>query len=260
MGKERDLDRALGGSREAIDPEIERLLDTSEAVRSALAVEVPADRSTGAFFARAVAARRRGIVVTRTVAASTLLAAAVLLAVMARGALPGDTLYPVRQVMGGAGLARSSTEEVSRRIQAARTLLDAAVVDLTLAPDRAEREARDALVELGIARALLADISDPTAYAGRIAALEKQAFAVIRTVPGPRLGPRPEASPNDDDDGGDDRGRNRGRGSDDDTDGRDDRDDDDDGGDDNSGPGSDDTDDDLDADSGGDGDGSGDDD
>lgn len=124
--------------------------------------------------------RRMKVLVLVTVPFASLLLA---LTFFATRSLPGDFLYPVRELLREVGIAEPSMEEVDDLIADAR-------VDVYLAEEAASHEddryraldpAVDAMVTLRAARDFLEDVSPPDKairYA-RIEGLERQATEVI---------------------------------------------------------------------------------
>ena len=166
------------------------------------------------------------------------LGAAVLVTIgsLGRVALPGQTLYPIREALATVGLAKSSTEEVERRISDARESLSEASSLVEKNPDSARALAFTAIGELQRARRFLADVpgADRAGYLSSIGRLEDRAAVIVAAVGGeidvtPSASPDPTDSPDDNSGpGGDD---DSGSGSDDDSSGPG-------GDDDSSGPGS----------------------
>jgi hypothetical protein len=120
-----------------LDPIARRLED-------ALAIEAPEARGEKAMFVAAVGARRRSrswVTFAPALAAVTLLVA---LGVVSRGAQPGQTLFPVRKVLGNVGLAPSTAKEVRVQLDRADALLVQASSHVASEPGRAQELVRDA--------------------------------------------------------------------------------------------------------------------
>lgn len=232
---ERRLDRAITKGRITGDAGIDEMAGLGDRLAGALA-STPGDPARDRdFFVAGVSARRKGFLLYRATAGLAM-AALVVVAMLARGAVPGEGLFPIRKALASANLVRSSAEEVQRRLQTADDLLDRAEGLLGRAPLDAQDLARRSLVELGEARNFLTDLgrSDRNEAQETIVALEERAFAVIRLTPGVVTDPAEEDSAGPGSEGA------PGEGGDDspDGDGHENEPDDD-----NSGPGSDDDDD-----------------
>lgn len=236
--REKRLDRALN-THGSDDPDMGDLRGVAERLERALAVETPPAERERALFVQGAAARRRkhgwGSLLIPALAGTAL----VLIGFFARASLPGNPLYPVREALQTAGLARTPVDEAERKVDRAEELLSRARGAALSAPGAAERLALRTIGELEGARDLLPELSatDRDRLAARITLIEERAVELVRAIPTPAASPSPSPSP-------DDRDRNRGPGGDDDSSGPGGGDDDSrgpgSGGDDDSGSGSDD--------------------
>ncbi|MGH2746910.1 MAG: hypothetical protein ACRDKB_03165 [Actinomycetota bacterium] len=204
---EKRLDRALE-TRGSSDPDMDELRGVAERLERALDVESPPAERERTLFVQGAAARRRkhgwGSLLAPALAGAALL----LLGFFARAALPGNPLYPVREALQTAGLARAPVDEVERKIERAEELLSRADGAALGSPGAAERLALQTIGELEGTRDLLPVLSatDRDRLAARIAVIEARAVELLRAIPAPDASPSPSPSP-------DDRGRNRGPGS-----------------------------------------------
>jgi hypothetical protein len=178
-----ELDRALESGRPADDPTVADLSDFASQMRLAFAAEPPPARGERALFTTGAGALRHrpARVLRSAMAAAALL---VTLGWLGSDALPGDTLYPVRQVLGKVGLAPSALEEIDERIGAARDKVKSAESALKDQPALAERLARAAINDLNDARRLLGEVGEPSRQAALIAGLELRAARVIERALG----------------------------------------------------------------------------
>ena len=234
-----ELHRAIG-ARGSQDRELDELVDTAQLVEDALRFEAPAGGRQRALFTHGIAARRRGFPLLRfVVPAAVVLAGLAVLGGFGRTALPGDTLYPIREALARVGLAPPTTDEVERRVEAADAALATAKRLAVTAPGTARGLVLGALVDLHRASSLLDDLGQEAREEWRdeIADLEDEAVDILlaldETAPDEREGERRDADEESQDDV--DRARERDR---DDSSERGSGDDDDD--DDNSGSGGDD--------------------
>lgn len=212
--RERELDEALHSRRPVGDPELTELADAAGRLSRALAAEPPEAGHQRALFVNAVAARRRhGLTVTRVaLPALATVAVLALLAAFGRATLPGDPLYPVRSVLGNAGIVRSPLEEVDDLVAAAELSIERGERSANDRPGAAAQAAIEALEDLGEARDIAIEVR-----AGErletIAELQEDAIGLL-------VDAREEASEqarHDDDGGGD--GDRSGSGGDDDSSG-----------------------------------------
>ncbi|MGH2729824.1 MAG: hypothetical protein ACRDJI_04365 [Actinomycetota bacterium] len=237
------LDRALESESPATDPELADLVDIASRLRRSLAVQTPpsAARQRTLFASGAGAHRPRpSRLLVPAVAAATLVAA---LGWLSRDALPGDTLYRVREVLQEVGLARSPLDEIDAHIRDARAALNAAEKTLDEDSEQAEKLGFAALGDLYEAESLLDEVSGAGDRESEISDLEARAARVIAIARG--LLDDDGVTPGNErgDDGADHSGPGGGEGEGDDSGpgGEGEGEADDDGGDgDNSGPGDDD--------------------
>ena len=281
--QERELDELLGTGRRSPDPAIDPLIGQADEVRKELSVLAPAAGRERALFVQGVGARSHPLLPLRfLMPAAAVVAAIAVLAGFGKSAMPGQTLYPVREALASVGLASSAEEEIHRRVDNARAELRTADGLLDDRPAAAQRLILAAIGDLQRARDLSGDLKgeERTDYLEEMSEMEGWAIEMLTAI---TLGPDDQTEILDEDDsderldededqdednsgpgGGDDSGDDSsgsgsgdddssGSGSDDDSGGDDSSgsgSDDDSGGDDSSGSGSDD-------DSGGDSSGSG---
>lgn len=207
------------------DLHAEELADLARRLEAALEVETPEARSEKALFVAGVSghARRRSPWTAALVPATAAVAVLIALAVVSRGALPGQTLYPVRKVLGGVGLAPSTAGEVRVLLDEAAQLVNAAAGATVSAPVRAQELARRAMAKLEEADRLVAELDGERAEAfdREIDALEDRADAAYDEADD-TLDEREDAAERREDEaddssgsgsGGDDGGDSSGRGS-----------------------------------------------
>jgi hypothetical protein len=181
--RERDLDRVLASPAASGDPELDELSATASDVARALAAPVPPQPNERAMFIEGIAAGRRSVVSRFAAPALATAMAFVAITLIARGALPGQPLYPVREVLHSAGLATSSSERVHEHEENAELLVRRAQNAYEAArPATAEKLATDALIELGSAQAFMAELEtdDRARYQARIDSLREQAMDIWR--------------------------------------------------------------------------------
>ena len=175
-----ELDRALsaGNGTSGTDP----LVDVARELRATFDAPPPSSARERALFVEGVAAQRpRRSWFLLAAPAMALGAMFVLFLALAGKALPGDSLYAVREVMGSVGLARPAVSDIREVIDEASRLVTAARRDADEHPARARREAISALGRLGVARELLRNLN----HGGRasllsdIARIENQATAAL---------------------------------------------------------------------------------
>ena len=175
-----ELDRALsaGNGTSGTDP----LVDVARELQAAFDAPSPSSARERALFVEGVAAQRpRRSWLLLAAPAMALGAMFVLFLALAGKALPGDSLYAVREVMGSVGLARPAVSDIREVIDEASRLVTAARRDADEHPARARREAISALGRLGVARELLKNLN----HGGRasllsdIARIENQATAAL---------------------------------------------------------------------------------
>jgi hypothetical protein len=135
------------------------------------------------------------------VPAMAVAASMILIAVIGRAALPGQSLYPVRKVLRSAGLATAPTTELQEQLDDAELLLNRAQAVLAQGDEDGERFAVAALMSLGRAEGYLneVDAAERLTYEAKIELLRTRAVLLIQDSAVPT---------NSDDHGG-----NRGSGS-----------------------------------------------
>ena len=236
MSVERRLDRALGG-HPGDDPEIASLIEVARDLERTFTVDTASKARERAMFVAGVGARRRGPHIARFLVPALAVLLVIMLGLAGRVALPGDTLYPVRQGLQKVGLATSAWEAIDADIARAARQIGAAETALS-AGELSSAEARADAAIAGLVGAL--EKLDALEGEGKISRvlqvtlLQDRAEEVIAAVE------RAEETPDSAD-----RGPEPGRKGDDDADeeGDGDGNDDDDGGDatdgddDNAGPG-----------------------
>jgi hypothetical protein len=181
--QERELDRVLASSTRSDDAEIEDLARTADDLTRSLAAAPPAATGERALFIEAVAARHRSMSSSLLVPGMAVVGFMLVIAIMGRGAVPGEALYPVRNVLRSAGLANAPVEVLETRLEAAETLVDRAEDALDRsAPEAAEDLAAAALQKLGEVGALIGELEadDRADFAEEIAELQEEALIVIR--------------------------------------------------------------------------------
>lgn len=178
----RELDDAIAGAGDGDDAEINALTDTAHLLERTLDAESPYAARERAFFIEAVAARtrRRGFWAT----IGPVLAGAAVVGAFgfaARSALPGEQIYPLRKAIAAVGLAESSNEEITTRLERSRTAVNSAEELIGRAPERARELAIDAVVELRLIERLLSDVGivRRTTVQDELESLERRAAAVI---------------------------------------------------------------------------------
>lgn len=193
MNVERLLDRALAGNA-SDDPEVGSLVTVARELDRAFAVDPERWSRERAFFVAGVAAQRRGVRVGRFLvpALATLLVVAVAFA--GRFALPGDALYPVRQMLQNVGLASSVWAIADEDIAQAARLVAAAEAAL-VAEDlvTAEEDASAAIARLDHALEELEDLGGDGKVQRvlEITGLQDRAEEVIAAVEGTEDVPDP---------------------------------------------------------------------
>ena len=181
--QERELDRVLASSSRSDDAELDDLARTADDLSRSLAAIPPAATGERALFIEAVAARHRSIGSSLLVPGIAVVGFMLVIAIMGRGAVPGEALYPVRNVLRSAGLANAPVEVLETRLEAAETLVDRAEDALDRsAPETAEDLAAAALQKLGEVSALIGELEadDRSDFAEEIAELQEEAVIVIR--------------------------------------------------------------------------------
>ena len=181
--QERELDRVLASSSRSDDAEIEELARIADDLTRSLATTPPAATGERALFIEAVATRHRSISSSLFVPGIAVVGFMLVIAIMGRGAAPGEALYPVRNVLRSAGLANAPVEVLETRLEAAETLVDRAEDALDRsASEAAEDLAAAALQKLGEVGALIGELEadDRADFAEEIAELQEEALIVIR--------------------------------------------------------------------------------
>ena len=181
--QERELDRVLASSSRSDDAEIEDLARAADDLTRSLAATPPAAVGERALFIEAVAARHRSMSSSLLAPGIAVVGFMLVIAIMGRGAVPGEALYPVRNVLRSAGLANAPIEVLETRLEAAETLVERAEDALDRsAPEVAEDLAATALKKLGEVGALIGELEadDREDFAEEIAELQEEALIVIR--------------------------------------------------------------------------------
>ena len=204
--EERALDAALDGGR-AVDEETASLARIARELELSFAVGAPPAPRERAMFVHGVAANgRKGFRPVRlAVPAAALLLLAALVGVAGRGALPGDALYPVREVLLEVGLAPPADELVDDRLGSADRLLERANAQPEGRAGEAHRLALRALETLSGVRRLVGelDLPDRTLALANVRMMEAAASDVIVDAAHSDgiASPSPSSEPGDDDSG-----------------------------------------------------------
>ena len=175
-----ELDRALsaGNGASGADP----LIDIARELEATYEVASPRAPRERALFVEGIAVQRpRRSWLLLGAPTAVLGGVFVLFLALAGRALPGDSLYAVREVMGSVGLARPAATDVRDVIDEASRLVTAARRDADESPARARREAITALGRLGVARELLKhfDNGGRAEFLAHIEKIENQATAAL---------------------------------------------------------------------------------
>jgi hypothetical protein len=221
-GRERELERALTKFDRTGDEELDALVDTAEDLTNRFAAQTPGRPEARAMFIEGVGARKRSIMSSLALPGLAVVILLLALAVFGRSALPGESLYPVRNVLRSAGLAEAPDEDIKREIDDAVLSIGRARVASERDLPLAERLAVAALMSLGRAEGYLDEVgaADRALYEDRIDSLRLRAIALIRATldeddnSGPGSGDD-NSGPGSDDSGSDDSGDSSGSGSDD---------------------------------------------
>jgi uncharacterized membrane protein YgcG len=179
---ERELDRALGTGEPPADPKARAAFETAARVRRDFEVEAPRATAERTLFVRSIGARGGHRFSAAVVVPAALVVAVVLVVALAgRSALPGDTLYPVRQALSVVGIARPAVEEIDRRISEAARRIETAEAAVGSNRAQARRMAIAALGDLAVARELLREVDAAGARERleRVRRLESRALGVI---------------------------------------------------------------------------------
>ena len=230
---DKELDKALTAAEENRDPAIADLVMLADELERELAGDPPSATRDRALFIEGVGARKRSMWSSLTVPAVAVIALLAFLALSGRGAMPGDALYPVREVLHSAGLASAPVDEANKHLDQAALLLAKAEGAYAAGSSQvAARYATTALKVLGQAEEHMRDLpaADRQRFARRIDDMTLRAVTFIQLgdESRPDTDDRDSSGPGSDDSDDDD---NSGPGSDDSDDT------------DNSGSGSDDSDD-----------------
>lgn len=180
--REKELEKALAGSDRSGDPEIDSLVDSADDIARHFAVPTPDHPRARALFIEGVGARKRSVMSSLLVPAMAAAALLVFIAVMGRSALPGESLYPVRNVLRSAGLATAPTNELQQQLEEAELLVNRAQTAWERGSDDYERLAATALMTLGRAEGYLGDVADPDrlSFQATIVELRTRAVTLIR--------------------------------------------------------------------------------
>jgi hypothetical protein len=207
---EKVLDKALAGFERTNDEEVDALVDVADDLTRQLAVGVPTQPRDRALFIEGVGARKRSFLSSLIAPAIAVAALMLVIAVIGRTALPGDSLYPVRKVLRSAGLATSPATDLERELEKAQLDIDKAQAAVDRGSDPVP-SAVAALMHLGRAEGYLneVDASDRVGFEGDIAFLEEQAVVLIKIGPaddkgGQRSGSGDDSSGSGSDDSGSD--------------------------------------------------------
>ena len=212
---ERKLDRALGGGKEADDPRVTSLLQQADEVQETLRRQTPPTPRERSLFIQSIGTRRKRLAPLRALAPVAVVIAGLLaIAGFGRTALPGDTLYPVREALASVGLARTPVDEADRRIDDAEEALEDAELIILRSPGEARSQTLDAIVDLGRAKRLLGDVNaeQRRPLLVRVDKAEDRAVALLvdvtdvlkarREVTSPTPAPSPSGTQEDEDNSG----------------------------------------------------------
>jgi hypothetical protein len=205
--REKELSRALDGFEKTGDLELDSMIDAADDLAEKLAASTPANPVGRAMFIEGVAARKRSFMSSLVAPGMAVVALLIVIALFGRSALPGESLYPVRNVLRSAGLASAPTGELQSELDDARLFLTRARSAYERDEDEGERLVIAALMSLGRAEGYLDDVgtADRVTFESRIDSLRTQAVSLIH------IGDELDA----DDNGGRSGDDNSGRGSDD---------------------------------------------
>jgi hypothetical protein len=155
----KDLDAALEGAKPT--QEVEPLAEVAARLEERMGVDAPAAARERALFTSGVGLRRKGFNPLRVVSpALAVVGLVAIIAFIGGRALPGETLYPVREALDSVGLANLPEEEFEEHTDDADRLLTQAVVALgNDQPGRAESLALRAMIELETARGLIDELA-----------------------------------------------------------------------------------------------------
>ena len=181
--QEQELDRVLASSSRSDDADIEDLARTADELARSLAAMPPTAAGQRALFVEAVGARHRSMSSSLLIPGIAVAGFMLVIAIIGRGAVPGEALYPVRNVLRSAGLANAPVEVLETRLEAAETLVDRAEDALDgNSPTAAEDLAAAALKKLGEVGALIGELDpdDRADFSEEIVELQEEALIVIR--------------------------------------------------------------------------------
>jgi hypothetical protein len=180
----KDLDAALEGA-EPTD-EVESLVEVAARLEDGMDVDAPTASRERALFTRGVGLRKKGFNPLRVVSpALAVVGLVAIIAFVAGRALPGQTLYPVREALDSVGLANLPEEEFQDHIDDADRLLAQSAGALgSDEPGRAESLALRAMIELETARGLIDELdrSNRDEAAAEVNRLLDQARTLITTA------------------------------------------------------------------------------
>ncbi len=179
--QEKLLDDVLSG-RQPAEGETAAFAALGERIRLAYLNVGPPHNAERALFVQGAAARRRGVGWLRVFAPATLTAMLLLVVLMlGRIALPGDTLYPVREVLRSVGLAPATAAEVQEQLDQAEALINRATELQASNVDRAKDVALLAVRLLGGAEEMIEDLDsrDARSLSDRIDALLVRAAGLL---------------------------------------------------------------------------------
>jgi hypothetical protein len=180
----KDLDAALEGA-EPTD-EVESLVEVAARLEDGMDVDAPTASRERALFTRGVGLRKKGFNPLRVVSpALAVVGLVAIIAFVAGRALPGQTLYPVREALDSVGLANLPEEEFQDHIDDANRLLAQSAGALgSDEPGRAESLALRAMIELETARGLIDELdrSNRNEAAAEVNRLLDQARTLITTA------------------------------------------------------------------------------
>lgn len=240
------LDEALKGASSS--DETRPLTETADALRGALATDVPPADRQRALFLSGVSARDRARFSPLRVLVPAMAIAVLIFAVIASSrALPGEQLYPMREALNAVGIGDTPVDEIDDHLNQAAALVSQADRVVETNPDRALALAVRALEQLGPARELVPELNGER-QEERIETIEDLEERAVQTIEEALEEGEEEAEESDEDggSGSDDSGDDDDSGSGSDDSGGDDDNsgsgsDDSGGDDDNSGSGSDDS-------------------
>ena len=155
----KELDRALSAGTAPSDEELARMVEMGDQIRDAYEGFTPPHSAERAMFIRAVTDGASDHGWSRFLAPVTVTAVLLLgVLLVGRTSLPGDTLYPVREVLRNVGLAPASIEEIQTFLDDADRLLDRAEIIVADNPEAAERFAFEATRVLGMAEGAIDEL------------------------------------------------------------------------------------------------------